>query len=238
MSRTQPFGVPFTAKVLVIGHDPRLKKSNRIAKYPFFADLYFSDKPKPTSGPEKEMYGLAESLFTYIGYLTSSLYSPQDLLITNLCNEELPHAPQGRTVLIPEEYAKRGIEEIRQLISSAPNLELMIAMSQQANYWLQKFGLYSSTEEYLSKSEPKSEGVAKGYYEPKGYAPFREICGQQYFVGHIPLFPVLHVIQFPFRNGIKVSYESMHIECIKRIQLWKGRVEQAKLERCRTKQDK
>ena len=199
-------------RVLVIGHDPRLQRSGTIAEYCFFADYFF--RPKPTKKSELSKYKLAESLFSYIRYLTSNRYTDDELIITNLCNRELKHAPKGKTVLIPEEYAKKGIADIENILKSCRQIEIIFAMSQQVNYWLQKLGLYSSTENYISQSEPKKDKAARGYYEPKGTSPFLEICGNKYFVNKIPLFPVLHVKQFPLKGNIKKNYEPAYTRCI------------------------
>ena len=40
-------------KVLLIGHDPRLQTSDTIAKYALFADYYFREQPKNSSGKRK-----------------------------------------------------------------------------------------------------------------------------------------------------------------------------------------
>lgn len=61
-AEAKPFGDLKTAKVLVIGHDPRLQKSNTIAEYCFFADYFF--RPLPKSPSELRKYKLAESLFS------------------------------------------------------------------------------------------------------------------------------------------------------------------------------
>ena len=215
MCETKTFGDTSKARVLVIGHDPRLQQSDTIAEYCFFADYFF--KPIPTKSSELAKYNLAESLFSYIGYLTSYKYTSDKLIITNLCNKSLPHAPKGKTVLIPEEYAKEGIENINDIILKSSRIEIIIAMSQQVNYWLQKIGFYFSTENYLEQSEPKMKMTENGYYEPIGKSPFLRICGNRYFVGKIPLFPVLHVKQYPLKGPIKKNYENSCRNCINSI---------------------
>jgi hypothetical protein len=47
---TLPYGNPETAKILILGHDARLQKSDAVAQYAFFADHYFQFKKKPTYG--------------------------------------------------------------------------------------------------------------------------------------------------------------------------------------------
>ena len=102
------------AKVLVIGHDPRLRETNTLASNAFFADYYF--RSIPTQRSERAKYNLAEAVFGYIGYLTSYKYSADQIVLTNLCNFALPHAPKGKTVFIPEEKARQGINEINDML--------------------------------------------------------------------------------------------------------------------------
>ncbi len=215
MNSAKPYGDIKKAKVLVIGHDPRLQRSDTDAEYCFFADYYF--KPPPESNNELAKYKLAKRLYDYINWLTINRYLSEEVFVTNLCNQRLKRAPQGKTVFIPEEFARRGINDIRNIISVSPKIELVLAMSQQVNYWLQKLGFYSSSENYLTKSEPKEYAAANGYYEPKGRSPFLEVCGNKYYVGLVPLFPVLHVKQYPFKRNIKTNYENAHLKCIKMI---------------------
>jgi hypothetical protein len=211
---TKPFGDIRTAKVLVIGHDPRLQRSEKIAASCFFADYFF--KPIPNWGPELSKYKLAAALFEYMGFLTSNRYRPNEYYITNLCNVELDHAPPGKTVLIPEEFASKGTNDIKEILKKG-NFEIIFVLSQQANYWLQYFGLYFSSDFYLKNSHPKVKGLQQGYYEPTGKAPFLEICGKQFMVGSTPLFPVLHVKQFPLKGSIRQNYEPLINSCINSI---------------------
>ncbi len=216
MFETKVFGDVSKGRVLVIGHDPGLQQSRTVAEYCFFADYFF--KPIPTQSRELAKYKFANSLFSYIGWLTSYKYAPNELIITNLCNKSLRRAPEaeGKTILIPEEYAKEGLENIKNILKSS-QIEIILAMSQQVNYWLQKLGFYSSTENYLEQSRPKEKAAQNHYYEPVGKSPFLEICGNKYCVGTIPLFPVLHLKQYPLRGGIKKNYEAAHRNCINSI---------------------
>jgi len=198
-------------RVLVIGHDRRLHKSDTIAKYPFFADYFF--RPIPRHGSELAKYRLAESLFSYVGWLTSYVFSANEVVITNLCNKTLKHAPPGRTVLIPDECAKEGLDNIRRILKRS-RIEVILAMSEQVNYWLQKLQFYSSGDDYLGQSEPKSQAAEQGYYEPVGKSPFLHICGNRYLADGIPLFPVLHVQQYRLGRHKKGKYENACRNCI------------------------
>jgi hypothetical protein len=54
---------------------------------------------------ELKKYELAAALFNLIIDLTSGIILPEEVCVTNLCNDPLPHAPIGKTVYIPEESA-------------------------------------------------------------------------------------------------------------------------------------
>jgi len=216
MSDTKVLGDKLKARVLVIGHDPRLQDSHTIAEYCFFADYFFKRIPSKEKQPsEFKKYELAESLFSYIGWITSYNYRANELIVTNICNKELERKPtaKNKTVLIPEECAKDGLATINGIIRNS-KIELILAMSQQVNYLLQKLGFYFSTNHYLEESRPKEEAVQLGYYEPIGRSPFLEICGNRYLAGKIPIYPILHVSSIRFGGRIKKSYEGAYLRCI------------------------
>lgn len=200
---SKPFGNMKTAKVLVIGHDPRLQISDTIAQYCFFADYFF--RPIPKAPAELSKYKLAESLFSYMGWLTSYKFTAAEYFITNLCNQSLDHSPAKKTVLIPETIAKEGIARIKSNIEEA-DFKLILPMSQQVNFWMQYFNFYTSSEEYLKSSKPKQKGLYNNYYEPEGKSPFLMICGEKYFYKDIPIVPILHVKQYPLKGRIKDNY--------------------------------
>jgi hypothetical protein len=208
---TLPWGDLSKAKVLVIGHDPNLQESPTQAQHCFFADYYF--KPIPSKGNEKAKYNLAKAVFEYTHYLTSNRFTDLEIYITNLCNCKLPKQPPKKTIYIPESKAVEGLQNIRNILKSS-KISLIIATSQQVNYWLQKLGFYSSTNKYVDDSEPKPAGVLNNYYEPKGKSPFLQVCGRKYIADGVPLFPVLHIKQYPLRNNIKKNYEILLENCI------------------------
>jgi hypothetical protein len=205
--QTKPWGDLSKAKILVIGHDPRLQNSDTIADYCFYANYFFKEIPK--RGNELQKYKLAESVFSYISYLTNYKFLADEYYITNLCNISLPHAPKGKTVLIPAEIAKKGIEDIEEFLKNS-EIKLIFAMSQQVNYWLQKLGFYDADVKYLKMAEPKEKGLISEqlYYEPRKSSAFKRICGKKYIVdGKYALFPILHVKNYPFKGRFKRSYE-------------------------------
>ena len=209
---TKPWGNHDKASVLVIGHDPRLQTSNTIAEYCFFADYYF--RPKPTDNKELAKYGLANSLFSCIKYLTEGRIRDDEILITNLCNEGLPHPLGRKTVLIPRDKAENGLMQIRELLT-ASHINLIFPMSQQVNYWLQELGFYQADVNYLQESKPKATGLMNNppYYQPNIAGAFKRICGKQFIAdSQYYLFPILHVKSYPLKNRFLV-YEQNYVNC-------------------------
>lgn len=199
---TQDWKPTGSAKALVIGHDPRLKNSDTIAPFALFADYYFRDVPINTS--EKRKYGLAKATFDHITYLTNNKIKPEEIYITNLCNEALPHAPLGKMVYIPMENAKNGLENIKNILIENVYIEYIFPMSLQVNYWLQKLGFYTSDNDFLMLTEPQERGLSSNpqYFEPKNNRTFQLICGNIYSQensGH-KILPILHSIQFPLNR--------------------------------------
>ena len=212
--KTQDWKPTKPAKALLIGHDPRLQKSDTQAPYALFADYYFN--PLPTKTNEKRKYGLAKTTFDHISYLINSKIEPETIYVTNLCNDGLPHAPKGKSVLIPEEIAKEGIERIRGIIVENPTIKYIFPMSLQVNYWLQKLGFYVSNNGFVEKSEPKEIGLLNDppYYLPKQDRTFTLICGNVFPIneGNQIVVPILHSKQFPLTDRTKAynpAYEKI-----------------------------
>lgn len=209
---TKDWGNIEKAKILAIGHDPRLQTSDTIANYCFFADYYFKKVPKIRS--EKRKYGLAKSAFEQITYITHNKYNPEEIYFTNLCNESLPRAPKGKTVLIPERKAKKGLDNIMCILRKT-EIDYVFPMSLQVNYWLQKLGFYDSENGFIEKSEPKEKGLKSKspYYESKERKSFTLICGNIYSNGKKCLIiPILHPKNFPINKKFE-TYQ----ECYNRI---------------------
>jgi hypothetical protein len=202
------------AKILVVGHDPRLNKSDTLAERTFFADYFFKQIPAQRS--ELAKYRLAAAVFSYISHLTSYRYSASQIVLTNLCNSSLPHAPKGKTVYIPEAEAKKGIQTIQSIFSQA-DIELIFLMSNQVNYWLQKLGFYPAVRDYILGAEPKTKGVTHKdpYYDPKRSRAFTEICGKQYrTVDGRKIIPILHVKNWPLPAKLVPAYRKAYDTCI------------------------
>jgi hypothetical protein len=213
---TKPWGDPNKAKVLVIGHDPRLQESNTLANYCLFADYYekYYEKALPTTKTELSKFQLAKSVFDCIEDLTDGQVNYKELLITNLCNIALGHAPPNKTVLIPEDKAVEGLIEIRKLLTNS-QVKLIFPMSQQVNYWLQKLGFYSSDSTFLAKSEPKEIGKNNipAYYQPQETKAFKLICGNEYISERrYKTYPILHTKNYPPKGKLTV-YEENYARC-------------------------
>ncbi len=205
---TQDWKPTGSVKALVIGHDPRLKNSDTIAPFALFADYYFRDVPTNTS--EKRKYGLAKATFDHIIFLTYNKIKPENIYITNLCNEALPHAPLGKMVYIPMEYARKGLENIKVILNEYNSIEYIFPMSLQVNYWLQKLGFYTSDSNFLKLTEPQEKGLISDpqYFEPKNVRTFQQICGNIYTQesSSCKIVPILHSIQFPLNRITSPKY--------------------------------
>lgn len=214
--KTQDWIPQQTPVALLIGHDPRLQASETIASYALFADYY--NRNNSGSASERKKQGLAQCSFEQISYLTNNQIRPEQLYITNLCNESLPHAPKGKTVYIPEQQAKDGIENIKTILQNNPGIHYIFPMSLQVNYWLQQLGFYSSNDDFVKLSVPSRKGIenAAPYYAPKTQGSFLMICGNQYklYDGRI-IIPILHSKNYPL-NRKMVAYE----ECYDRIRTY------------------
>ena len=195
-------------RALLIGHDPRLQQSDTQAEYVLFANYYFDKTIKDRSFKSK--YGLAASAFNQITHITNGKIKPEEIYITNLCNSALPHAPKSKTVYIPEEKAITGVENIKKIIDENSTIEYLFPMSLQVNYWLQKLGLYYSSDEFIENSTPKTIGIQNKppYYEQTGKSPFLLICGNRYHVtgGIQVVIPILHAKCFPLNKQFR-AYE-------------------------------
>ena len=201
------------AKVLVVGHDRRLQRSPTEASAPFFADYYL--RAVPTQRSELAKYKLAEALFGYIGAITSFRFPLRTVAVTNLCNSSLPPAPAGKTVFIPPEEARAGIDHIRNVLGQA-QVQVIFAMSEQVNYWLHELRFCEPNEEFLRRAAPKVKGTQSTtpYYEPSRPGAFRLICGTRHASSEgVCLYPVVHVKNWPlnaiFSRAYSASYARM-----------------------------
>jgi hypothetical protein len=201
MSSVQPFGDINSATILVVGHDPRLQRSKAEAKTAFFMD--YLARPRPTRRPEARKYGLARAVWEYVGDLAGRHVLLADLYVTNLCNEFLEHAPDSGTVLIPDDLAKRGVEQIAQAVT-AGHFKCILPMAVQPFYHLCRWGFIDEGDSelitrFLEGARPHPAKAEQGVYTQSGSAPFLAVCGQRFHHRDVPVVPIVHVRQWPLK---------------------------------------
>jgi len=200
-------GDPAEARVFVIGHDPRLQRSDAQAETVFF--LHYLERGRPTQKSEAAKFDFAAATVDYIGYLTGGMVALTEMYWTNLCNEFLPHAPKGGTVLIPDGVADRGKAEIEKAVAHGKP-QVIIPMSLQVFYHLARSGFVTMAEEqreaFLSKAAPKAGDAKRGAYVQSKPRSFIDVCGERFLHGSVPVVPVLHVKTWPLRGRFK-AYE-------------------------------
>lgn len=195
--RTKDWKAVDTAKVLVIGEDSNLQWSETVAKYAMFADYYFRSFPEDHG--ERSRNVESRNLFNYVKKLTANTVFPEEVYVTNLCNDDVEPAPKGKRTFIPEEKALKGIEHIRWILSETPSIKCVVAMSLQTNYWLQKAGFYEADAEFLRGAEPRRVGVESlsPYYQPVDGKAFTKVCGT---IHDATEFPVKVVAVLPVKD--------------------------------------
>lgn len=203
------FGDVEKTKILVIGHDPRLQKSNTQAQYAFFLD--YLQRPPPMLPFERRKYDFASSVVSYIKYLAGSNLSLEDVLFTNLCNEFL-ECPVGRgTVLITDDAAGRGIQVIESILQQG-SFKLIIPMAPQVFYHLVRtgfvIGFSENLRDFLKRAQPRHTAEERNVYVPSGRNPFLLVCSRIY--NHrrdrTPIIPVVHVKQWPLNINMEPHY--------------------------------
>jgi hypothetical protein len=206
MKSVKPFGDLRTATILVIGQDPRLQRSHAEAEVAFFFD--YLAHSRPASRSEARRYDLAQAVWRYVNDLTGCDVLLTELYVTNLCNEFLEHAPRSGTVLIPDEQARRGVEEIKQIVAGG-RFKVILPMAVQTFYHLCRLGFISEASEladFIQAACPHPDKAAQGIYQQSGQAPFLEVCGQRFHHRGVPVIPIVHVKQWPLRPGM-IRYE-------------------------------
>jgi len=209
MSHCKPYGNVKRAKILVIGHDPRLQRSEAQAQYAFFLDCLEQPIPKPY--PERRKYGLASSAVAYIKHLAGRFISLEAIYFTNLCNEFLCHPYGSGTVFIPEDHADRGIDAIEDALSQG-SFKVILPMTPQVFYHLVRTGFVADSSEevisFLRRARASPTASARKAYDPVGRSPFLTVCGQKYHHRNdlTPVIPVLHVKQWPLNSRMRPHY--------------------------------
>lgn len=216
LKKTKDWHSILPAKILLIGHDPRLQKSDTLAEYALFANYFFQKIDKSPS--DKSKYNLAKSAIDMLTYLTANKYLPEKVYITNLCNCSLAHAPKGKTVLIPPEKIENEIKKLKEIVTENPKIEYIFPMSLQVNYWLQKYEFYEANAEFLSGTEPNTKGIENNppYFQPKKLGTFKLICGNRYKFnyGNQIVIPILHTKNYPLKWRFYQSYNDCYEKII------------------------
>lgn len=206
--RTKDWKAIESAKVLIIGEDSNLQWSETVPEYVMFADYYFRSFPKDHG--ERSRNVEARTLFNYMTSLTAKRITPEEVYITNLCNDNVEPSPKGKRVFIPEEKVVKGIEHIEWILSQNPSIKYVLAMSLQTNYWLQKVGFYGGDEAFLSAAEPRRLGMDNDqpFYQPVNGKAFSLICGNIYEAKNFPVkvIPILPVKDYPLSEQNKERY--------------------------------
>ena len=133
-----------------------------------------------------------------------------EMYFTNLCNQFLPHAPKGSTVLIPDEEADRGIAEIEKALRQG-RPQVIIPMALQVFYHLARSGFVAmeqgERERILRKAAAKPRDAQRAAYVQSTPRTLLDVCGRQFLHGTTPVVPVVHVKAWPLRGPFK-AYES------------------------------
>lgn len=200
--RSKDWKPEMPAKLLVIGEDPNLQWSEQLPQYVMFADYYF--KKMPYDLGERSRYMEAKNLFDMVKELTDYKYFVDEVYVTCLCNDTLPRPAKGKRTFIPEKYALKGVEHIKWILEQNPEIEVILALSQQTNYWLQKSGLVEANEEFLKGAESRRTGMQDlmPYYQPVNPKSFNAICAKPMVVKgtEIRVYPLLPLRDFPLRE--------------------------------------
>jgi len=209
MDACRPFGSIDKARILIIGHDPRLQRSDTQAQYAFF--LNYLEKPRPTHPAERRKYDFASSVVDYVRHLGGSSISLEDMFFTNLCNEFLEHPINGGTVLITDEAAEKGVKAIESILSDG-SFKVILSMAPQVFYHLVRLGFVANPDEslltFLRAARPSPAAVVRKAYVPVGRSPFLGVCGRKYYhrSDGVPIIPVVHVKQWPLNKLMEPHY--------------------------------
>jgi hypothetical protein len=207
MTYTIPYGNTRTASIIIIGHDPRLQNSQAEAEQVFFMEYLekYSESNLPRSLSEVKKYELAHAVLNYLESLARRHISLDEIYVTNLCNEFLPHVRGSGTVLIPDEKAQAGVRAICDAIEQGC-FKIILPMACQTFYHLCRLGFIeeeNGVQEFLLAARPDPEKARQGLYEQSKTGAFLSVCGKRYHHSGIPVIPILHVKMWPL--GIKMA---------------------------------
>ena len=122
----------------------------------------------------------------------------EELYVTNLCNEFLERTPGSGTVLIPDDLAHHGVEQIAQAVTLG-QFKVILSMAVQTFYHLCHWGFIDEKSElierFLAGARPRQKKAGQGIYVQSGKAPFLTVCGQRFHHQSVPVVPIVHVKQ-------------------------------------------
>ncbi|MFI3333355.1 MAG: hypothetical protein SNI51_04915 [Rikenellaceae bacterium] len=199
-------------KVLLVGENSTLQWKDEVLEHAMFLDYYFRHAPYDLG--ERSRYSEARTIFEALADMSSDECRAEQVHGTLLSNEILARPPRGKHILVPEAQAQEGVEHINRLLERYPTIKYIFVMGMQANYYLQKFGFYSSGElsaEFIRGAEPRRIGLNSyyPYYQPVNAKPFREICFRRYRVAQHPsieIIPILPVKSYPLMGSDLVNF--------------------------------
>ncbi len=197
------------ARLLVIGEDSNLQWSDTATEVAMFADYFFRNFPEDHG--ERSRNVEARNLFNHLAYVTLNNFEPDEIYITNLCNDYVTPAPKGKRTLIPEEKAVRGLAHIEWLLEQYPTIEYVLCMSLQTNYWLQKLGFYGNDEAFIQGAQPRRKGledIEAPFYQPVDGKSYRTILGKVYDAEKHPVkvIPILPAKSYPLKDRDEKLY--------------------------------
>ena len=213
MEKTKDWAAVTVPKILLIGENSTLQWSDEVIKHVMFLDYFFGVKPYDLG--ERSRFTEAKLVLEHIDKLTGSWCSPQCVFATNISLDLHTRPPKGKHILVPEDAAKEGVERIRTILKENPTIKYIFAMDLQVNYYLQKFGLYDSENNFVHNAQPRTVGLTSNspYYQPVNAKAYVDICGKFYKVNDsdIEIVPILPAKDYPLSENNMKKYGDNYI---------------------------
>ena len=153
--------------------------------------------------------------------MTNGLCKPESVYGTLFTNAFLARPPKGKHILVPEKCTNDAVMHISNILKENPTIKYIFVVGLQANYYLQKKGVYECgelTADFLKGAEPRRAGLSddEPYYQPVDAKPFRKICFKAYDAKKydgVKIVPILPIKSFPLRgselDNFGFNYESL-----------------------------
>ncbi len=194
-------------QVLLIGENSTLQWKDEVLEHAMFLDYYFRHAPYDLG--ERSRYSEARTIFESLEDMSAGVCRAEQVHGTLLSNDILARPPRGKHILVPQGAAREGLSHINSLIKRYPTIKYIFVMGMQTNYYLQKFGFYTSgelSEQFIKGAEPRRVGLNSyyPYYQPVNAKPFREICFKRYRAAQFPdieVIPILPVKSYPLAGS-------------------------------------